>query len=391
MKHRRQYNAAVLALVLFIGGICLFPVLSVSAAPGNVSLYTKHTGIAVTPGESINYPIDLINHSSVIQQVSLQIIEQPEGWETSLTSGGWNISRLSVKPKDEANFTLQTEVPLQVEKGSYRFRIRSTDSGGATSTLTLIVEVTEQGTFKTELETDQPNMQGSADSSFDYRLTLRNRTAEEQLYALSAAAPRGWSVDFQVSAQKVTSVKVEANTSQEINVGIDPPAEIEAGTYIIPVRAQAGSTAAEVELEVNITGTYRLELTTPTGRLSTAITTGKEKMVELELRNTGSSELQDLKLKQSAPVDWEVRFEPEVIESLLPGESATVRAYIKASNKALAGDYVVNIQASSPEVSDSVDFRITVKTSAWWGSVGILIIALVGGGIYYLFRRYGRQ
>ncbi|HHX76954.1 MAG TPA: hypothetical protein GX697_01185, partial [Firmicutes bacterium] len=74
-----------------------------------------------------------------------------------------------------------------------------------------------------------------------------------------------------------------------------------------------------------------------------------------------------------------------------PGETAKVKAYIKPSDKAIAGDYVVNISASTPEAYSSADFRVTVKTSALWGWIGVLIIALVGAGIYYLFRRFGRQ
>ncbi len=390
MKHYLQKAVFVLFL-LSLMGVILLPVTPVAAASSSISLFTKFTGIAVTPGESINYSISIINNSNAIQRVSLKIIEQPEGWDTSLTAGGWNISNLSVKPKSDESFNLQTEVPLQVEKGSYSFKIRATDTGGGTSTLPIIMEVTEQGTFKTELETDQPSMQGNADSSFNYRLTLKNRTADEQLYALSAVAPRGWTVAFEASGQKVTSVKAEANTTQNVNVTIDPPAEIEAGTYTIPVKAQAGSFAAEVNLEVDITGTYKMALSTPTGRLSTSVTVDKEKMVELQLDNNGSTELKDIILGHSSPVDWEVRFEPEHIASLLPGESAIVKAYIKSSDKAIAGDYVVNINARTPEVSGSADFRITVKTSALWGWVGVLIIALVGAGIYYLFRRYGRQ
>ncbi len=390
MQRHLQKIVVILMLMGLMGGI-LFPVLPALAATAGVQLFTEYSGIAVTPGQSINYSINIINNSNSIQHASLEITEQPEGWETSLTAGGWNISRLSVRPQSEESFTLQTEVPLQVEKGSYRFTIRATDTAGRVSTLPIAIEVTEQGTFRTELETDQPNMQGNADSSFNYRLTLRNRTADEQLYALSTDAPRGWNVDFEVSSQKVTSVKVEANTAQEINVTIAPPAEIEAGTYTIPVQAQAGSSSAEAELEVNITGTYRMELSTPTGRLSTDITAGKEKMVELQLNNTGSSELEDIKLSQSAPVDWEVKFEPQIIESLLPGESATVNARIKSSGKAISGDYLVNIQAQTPEVSDSADFRITVKTSALWGWIGVFIIAMVGAGIYYLFHKFGRQ
>lgn len=388
MKHHLQ-RAVILTLLLGLMGGIVLPAVPASAA--GISMFTKYAGIAVTPGESINYIVDVINNSNSIQTVSLQLVEQPKDWEVSLTSGGWSISQLSIKPQSEESFTMQIEVPLQVEKGRYTFMLRATDAAGGVSTLPITIEVTEQGTFKTELETEQPSMQGTADSKFEYKVTLRNRTADEQLYALSAAAPRGWSVQFEVSNQKVTSVKVDANATRDISVTIDPPEEIEAGTYTIPVTAQAGSFSAEEKLEVQITGTYKMELTTPTGRLSTDITAGREKMVELQLNNTGSTELIDIKLSQAAPVDWEVRFEPENISSLLPGESATAKAYIKASGKAIAGDYVVNIKAQTPEASDSADFRVTVETSALWGWVGVLIIALVVAGIYYLFRRYGRQ
>lgn len=388
MKHHLQ-RAVILTLLLGLMGGIVLPAVPASAA--GISMFTKYAGIAVTPGESINYYVDIINSSNSIQTVSLQVVEQPEDWEVSLTAGGWSISQLSIKPQSEESFTMQIEVPLRVEKGRYTFMLRATDAAGGVSTLPITIEVTEQGTFKTELETEQPSMQGTADSKFEYKVTLRNRTADEQLYALSAAAPRGWSVQFEVSNQKVTSVKVDANATRDISVTIDPPEEIEAGTYTIPVTAQAGSFSAEEKLEVQITGTYKMELTTPTGRLSTDITAGREKMVELQLNNTGSTELIDIKLSQAAPVDWEVRFEPENISSLLPGESATAKAYIKASGKAIAGDYVVNIKAQTPEASDSADFRVTVETSALWGWVGVLIIALVVAGIYYLFRRYGRQ
>ena len=388
MKHHLQRAVILTLLLSLLGGIVL-PAVPASAA--GISMFTKYAGIAVTPGESINYYVDIINSSNSIQTVSLQVVEQPEDWEVTLTSGGWSISQLSIKPQSEESFTMQIEVPLRVEKGRYTFMLRATDAAGGVSTLPITIEVTEQGTFKAELESEQPSMQGTADSKFEYKVTLRNRPADEQLYALSAAAPRGWSVQFEVSNKKVTSVKVDANATRDISVTIDPPEEIEAGTYTIPVTAQAGSFSAEEKQEVQITGTYKMELTTPTGRLSTDITAGREKMVELQLNNTGSTELIDIKLSQAAPVDWEVRFEPENISSLLPGESATAKAYIKASGKAIAGDYVVNIKAQTPEASDSADFRVTVETSALWGWVGVLIIALVVAGIYYLFRRYGRQ
>ena len=50
----------------------------------------------------------------------------------------------------------------------------------------------------------------------------------------------------------------------------------EAGTYKIPVRAATNGSSADLGLEVVITGSYGIELTTPTGLLSTSITAGDQ-------------------------------------------------------------------------------------------------------------------
>ena len=80
MKHYLRKTAVVLTLLLGLMGGILFPVASTLAATGSVSMFTKYAGIAVTPGESINYSVDIINNSSSIQRVSLEVVEQPEGW-----------------------------------------------------------------------------------------------------------------------------------------------------------------------------------------------------------------------------------------------------------------------------------------------------------------------
>ena len=65
---------------------------------------------------------------------------------------------------------------------------------------------------------------------------------------------------------------MEANSSQNVSIEIVPPANVEAGNYKIPVRAATGTTSADLELEVVVTGSYEMELSTPRGLLSTEIT-----------------------------------------------------------------------------------------------------------------------
>jgi uncharacterized membrane protein len=350
-------------------------------------LYTPYTKISVPPGESIDYTIDVINNGTSVSTAEISITGLPGSWSYTLRSGGWNIQEISVLPGEKKTMNLTVEVPFEVNKGSYTFRVVAHNF----TVLPLTVNVSEQGTLKTEFTTDQANMQGHSASTFNFRTTLNNRTGEKQMYALASNAPRGWTVVFKPNYQQATSVEIEPNQSKDISIEIKPPYNVKAGKYKIPVMASTSSTSASLELEVDVTGTYEMELTTPNGLLSARITAGKQKRIDLIVRNTGSSDLSDVRISSSKPQGWEVTFTPDTIPFLAAGETAEVQAVVKAYEKAIPGDYVVTFTARTPEVNSSASFRGSVETSMLWGWLGILIILGAVWLIYYLFRKYGRR
>lgn len=377
----------ILGLLLF----SLFGIISLSSNAAdtiqNVTLYTPYTKISVSPGQSINYSIDVINHTKVLKNTNIMVSGMPRGWTYSLKSGSWNVKQISILPGERKKLSLNVQVPLKVNKGNYHFDLRAQGE----SLLPLAVNVSKQGTFNTEFTTDQPNMEGHSNSSFTFKATLKNATDDKQVYSLQADAPRGWDVTFKASYKQVASVSMDENSTKSITISIKPPSEIEAGKYKIPVRAATSSTSAEMVLEVVITGSYGMELSTPTGRLSSSITAGDEKKIDLVVRNTGSSELDNIKFSASKPVDWEVTFDPKQVNKLEAGKTEHVTATIKASKKAIAGDYVTTINAKTPEASSKAEFRISVKTPMLMGWIGIFIIFAALGAVIYLFRKYGRR
>lgn len=384
---RKKLFALLMAVILVTAGAYPSP----SFAVGGIELYTPYTGIAVTPGESINYSFEVMNGTAEIQQVSIEVANLPEQWSYELISGGWQLHELAVKPNEFTDFSINVDVPLEVEKGTYSFDVIARNQSGVVETLPVQIEVTEEGTFRTELTSEQPNMEGHADSTFTYKVTLRNRTADEQRYALKANAPEGWGVSFQVDGENVTSVTVESNATKDFDAVVTPPPEVEAGDYSIPISASTNSTSAEVNLETVITGNYAMEVSTPSGRLSETITAGREKTIQLAVTNTGSVPINDVKLSAQQPVDWTVTFAQDTIPVIEPGQTATVQTTIQASKDAIAGDYIVSIDASGAGAAGKADFRMQVETSMLWGWIGVLIIACVLAGIYYVMRKYGRR
>ncbi|WP_274650766.1 NEW3 domain-containing protein [Paenibacillus humicola] len=374
--------AICFALVTGVAGIGASPV----NAASSVELYTPYLELSAPPGDSISYSIDIINHGSATQNVGLSFNPEGNNWTYDLSAGGRTVSKLAVKPGDTQTVNLDLNVPLEINKGSYKFLVSAGDS-----TLPLVVDVSEQGTFRTELTTDQPNMQGHSDSTFTYTATLRNRTAEKQTYALAAQAQPGWDVTFTSGSNSVTSVDVDANGETSISVSVKPPDSVKAGTYKIPLSASNNSTSAKTTVEAVVTGTYDLKLSTSNDLLSTDVTAGSTRKLDLVLTNTGSASLDNVSMSADSPTGWEVSFEPSTVNTIAAGATAHVQATIKADKKALAGDYVVGMTATAPEKTADAQIRVAVKSSVLWGWVGILIILAVIAGIYYLFRKYGRR
>jgi uncharacterized membrane protein len=371
--------------ILSLAGVTLWG--HVSGKGTGVTLYTPYTKISVPPGQSIDYTIDIINNTSSVKNVSVSLSGLPKGWTYDLKSGGWTIGELSVLPGEKKNINLHVDVPYKVDKGIYRFTVSAPGVGS----LPLVVSVSEQGTYKTEFSTKQPNMEGNANATFTFSAELKNRTGEKQLYALRAQTPPGWNIAFKVSGRQVTSVQAEPNHTENVTIEVDPPDAIEAGTYKIPVTALTSSSSANLDIEVAVTGSYSLEMTTPNGLLSTAITAGQDRRIALQLRNNGSAPLKNIKLSHAAPVNWDVVFEPSQVEVIEPGKTAEVYATIQADDKAIAGDYVTNLEAKNPEVSSKVSLRVSVRTSMVYGWLGVLIMGGAVGTVYSLFRKYGRR
>jgi uncharacterized membrane protein len=350
-------------------------------------LYTTYVNLSAPPGETITYSVQVINRSDTTRVFPISLETNANNWEYKITAGGRQINEIAVKPDSYESINVQIDVPLEVNKGTYRFAVVA----GDLARLPLVINVTEQGTYASEWTAEQANMEGHADDTFIFSTELHNRTAEEQTYALAAAVQPGWDARFSVSGDSVRSVTVEPNAKKTISVQIYPPQSIEAGTYQIPIAATNNATQAETTLEVVITGTYALDLTTADDRLNAKVKAGGSRVIDLVVKNTGTAKLEDVSLTSSSPVDWEVTFEPSKITSIEPGQTATVQATIKSSEKALAGDYEVDITARSAQKSDTIALRVAVQSSTLWGWIGILIVIAVAGGVYYLYRKYGRR
>lgn len=235
------------------------------------------------------------------------------------------------------------------------------------------------------------NIEAAANATFSYNAKLRNDAASARVYQLSAQLPDGWNASFKVEGIQVTSLRIDAGVTQDVLIEFHPAIAEKPGKYKVPVTALSNADSLKLDLEAVVKGAYKLELSTPTGRLSDDITEGKRKEIRLVVKNAGTIALDNLELSAQTPPQWQASFAPVSIARLEPGKTTEVTATLSVPDKTIAGDYVTTFSAKNAEATSEAVFRMTVKTSALTGWLGALIILLALGAVYYLIRKYGRR
>jgi uncharacterized membrane protein len=174
-------------------------------------------------------------------------------------------------------------------------------------------------------------------------------------------------------------------------VEIFSPHQGKPGEYPVTVRARSGGFEASTELKITLRGTYDLKLGTATGTLNTSVVAGKRTPIDFLVGNAGSAPVRNLSFITKKPDKWTVEFKPEKIDALDPGEVREIKMEILAPQRTIAGDYLLTLNADSPEANKSVEFRVMVSTPTLWGWVGAGIVGAVILGLGIVFVRLGRR
>ena len=354
---------------------------------------TQYPSLVAKAGDSMTFDLDLDNQSGVSQDITLSIEAIPDGWSGTFSAGNKQIDIVHVKNGEtNTGIDFALDIPIDAEDGEYEIRLKA--QGETLSDEMLIsLKINAEEIGDNNFTVEYPAQEGDADTKFSYNATLINNTLSEQSYSFSSNAPAGWQVSFLPAGEntKVAGLSVDARSTQGVDIDVTPPANIEAGEYEITCSATSVSESMEIVLSVTITGSYALDMSTPSGRLSLDAYANKESKVQVTLTNSGNSPLTNVNLTSSAPSGWNVRFENETIELIEAGATIETTAYITPSKEAMSGDYVTILTARNSQANDKIELRITVKTETIWGFVGIFIILALGCVIAAIMKKFGRR
>lgn len=359
----------------------------------------EYPGILVAPGREVSMDLTFFNKGRTDETVDVRIARAPEGWKSRLKTYRFAVSSLHVPADDKRSLTFEAVPDKGQAPGDYEFVIEAATRDGRfklSETLKVTLTRDQDGKAQDEgvrLTTSYPVIRGPSNAAFEFSVEVESRLDKEAIFDLFAQGPAGWEINFKPAYETkyISSIRMKANQSQSIAVEVKPGPGAAAGEFPIAVRVAAGEAKGEAALTVMLTGTYEIEVGTPSGLLSLEATQGRPANVSFYVKNSGTAPNANIRFMSFKPENWKVEFSPERIDLIEPGTLKQVEMIVTPAEEALVGDYSVAVRVEGEKASKTLEFRVSVKASSAWGWIGIGIIIAVIAGLLGLFRAFGRR
>jgi uncharacterized membrane protein len=355
-------------------------------------LLSDYPAVTVQPGTTSTVTLHLHNYALPPERLSLSVSGVPVGWTATLLGGGQPVAAAMPATNDGVSLDLRLDVPKDAAIGTHTLTV---SAEGANSHIALPVAVTlaKQLPAKLTLQPQLPELRGSSRSSFDYTMTIKNDSGKKLLVSLAADAPRNFDTSFTEAygTQQLTAIPVEAGKSKDVKLKVRPPDTVDAGHYPVTVHVAAEDAKASAQVNLDITGEPKLEMSGREGLLSARATAGAETSVPVLVTNTGTAPADNIALSANAPQGWKVTFDPKTIDRIAPNQHKEVQARISPPANAIAGDYATTFTSAARGETGTANFRVTVATSSEWGIAGVGIIGAALLIMVGAVTRFGRR
>ena len=198
----------------------------------------------------------------------------------------------------------------------------------------------------------------------NYDLTLRTENETGEIVHLGVEdLPEGWTATFRGGGKVVQSVYVRADDEVSITLRVEPPSEVEAGSYAFRVTAEDESGVASFPLEAVVKAkmppSLKLSSDLPTLKGSPAATF----RYSATLKNEGDEDL-SVNLSADAPAGFTVNFKvsgQDVTAIPLDANSSKrLSIEVKPLDSVSAGEYPIQILAQGGGTQATLDLTAEV-------------------------------
>ena len=388
--------SALAPLALVISTLLVAPVAHAADEhePNIKGLYlmTDYPAVTIRPGTTSTIPLRLQDYGLAPERYQLSVSGVPSGWTATILGGGQPVAAAMPAPDKDVPLQLRLDVPANSKLDEQTLTVKAEGQGNQAS-LPIQVALAKELPAKLSVKAQLPSLRGTPKSNFEYTLSIKNDSGRDVTASFAAQAPENFETSFTEAygTQELSSIPIPAGQSKDIKLKVRPPSTVDAGHFPVSVTVKAEDATATTDLALDVVGQPHLQVAGRDGLLSARAVAAKQTSIPIVVTNSGSAPAENVSLSASSPSGWKVSFEPATIDRLVPGKDAEVQALVTPSDKSLAGDYMVSVNANSRGESASSQFRITVNTSTVWGMVGAGVIGVALLLMLGAVARFGRR
>jgi len=166
------------------------------ASPESVKglyLATDFPALTIRAGEEATLPLIVYNYGLPPQRVALAIADKPADWKAEIDGAGKPVAAAFVDYDGRANLQLKLTIPATERPGAYRIALNA-EGDAAKSSLPIAIDLAEPLAAKLTATPKFPVLHGTAKSSFDFTVTVKNESANDMTVALKTDAPEGFTI-----------------------------------------------------------------------------------------------------------------------------------------------------------------------------------------------------
>src|SRR5215468_5514015 len=292
-------------------------------------LLTDYPAVTVRPGTTSTVSLRLQNYNLPPERLDMTVSGVPSGWTATLLGGGQPVAAAMAATNGSASLQLRLDVPANAPMGTQTLTVEAKGQGTSAS-LPVAVTLAKDLPAKLTLQPQLPELRGTAKSSFEFQIAIKNDSGKRLTVALAADAPRNFETSFteNYGSQELNAVPIEAGQSKDVKLKVRPPNTIGAGRYPVTMRAAAEDATVKTDVALEITGQPKLDITGRDGLVSARATAGAETSIPVLITNSGSAPADQIELSGSGPTGWKITFEPKTIDRIAAGQTQEVQALV---------------------------------------------------------------
>lgn len=306
--------------------------------------------------------------------VSDRLMSAADGSVTTLIDDGkysLNISKSGYNPYEKKDITIK--------------------GGIVTNVGTVMLE---KSLFAADIIIKSPIITTTVEKNPTFEMIIKNTGKSDDTYQLaSPTVPEGWYVRFRenaASSSDISEIYLKSGDDKTLIIEGIPPYGVQVGDYNFTVTAESSQTVYSQDLGVKIRGNYDLNLYFD--KYQYEVNKGEVLTFPMTLANVGNAgALTNVNVSVTAPDGWQADITPKTVASIPPGEKSVVSLWIVPPSNIVASEYKITIKVTSDQTEKSDELRILVKEQSLMPVLGVLILGLVCGGVYYMFRKYKRR